>query len=577
MWPALSLLVVAASPAPLSTLAEQSGFTVTGRYEEVGRLCQAFAKQYPRQVKCTTFGTTPLGRPMYALIASADGTFTPEAVKKLQRPVVLFQGGIHAGEIDGKDAGFWLLRDVLEGKVAERALFKVTLIFVPVFNVDGHERFGKNQRPNQRGPEETGWRVTAQNYNLNRDAMKADAPETQAMLGLLHSYDPVLLADLHVTDGAQFQHDVSVTFEPQNVGPEPMRALGRALHVALFAELEQKGHLPVGFYPSFVKDEVPSSGFEAAWPSPRFATAYWSANHRFGVLVETHSWKDYATRVRTTFDVCAGLLRLAADDGARWLKAAKEADAATPALVGTDIPLQWDATAEAKPIDFLGYEYVIDTSTTTGVPWVRYDESKPQVWKVPLHDVLAPTLTLKAPRVGWLVPAPYAALVAAKLTLHGLQFKALPAERLRVPVQTFRGEPRFRPTSFEGHQLVDLKGEWKDDVQDLPAGSIFIPAAQPHLELAMHLLEPKAPDSLISWGFFNTSFEQKEYLERYLTEAFALEQLKDPAVKAAFDARMKDEAFAKDPEARLNFFFRRHPSYDARLNLVPIYRASIAP
>ncbi len=64
---------------------------------------------------------------------------------------------------------------------------------------------------------------------------------------------------------------------------------------------------------------------------------------------------------------------------------------------------------------------------------------------------------------------------------------------------------------------------------------------------------------------------------RSVAEGSADKVLKDPKVKAAFDARLKDEAFAKDPAARLRFFYERHPSYDARLNLVPVYRTQSQP
>src|SRR5207245_3833288 len=129
----------------------------------------AFERAYPNRARCVTFGTTPEGRPMLAIVASGDGVLTPEATRAKHRPVILFQGGIHAGEIDGKDGGFWSLRELLDDKLLPGATTAVTAVFIPVLNADGHERFGPNHRPNQRGPEEMGVRITAQNFNINRD------------------------------------------------------------------------------------------------------------------------------------------------------------------------------------------------------------------------------------------------------------------------------------------------------------------------------------------------------------------------------------------------------------------------
>jgi hypothetical protein len=228
--------------------------------------------------------------------------------------VVLFQGGIHAGEIDGKDAGFMVLREWLRSEDGG-PLGKVTAVFVPVVNPDGHERFGPNQRPNQRGPAETGWRTTAQNLNLNRDYAKADAPEMRALLALLSEWDPIAYADLHVTDGAQFEHDVAVLVEPREGYDPSLRAEGKALSDALLARLATDGHLPLDFYPSFVDDGNPESGFARGVPPIRFGNGYWAARNRFGILLETHSWRPYAQRVKATADFLRALLGLAAERG----------------------------------------------------------------------------------------------------------------------------------------------------------------------------------------------------------------------------------------------------------------------
>src|SRR5690554_4451343 len=221
-----------AHASALTTVAERSGFVRTGRYDEVPALCDAFAAAHPGAVRCIGFGTSPEGRPMKALVASRSGALTPEAAQAAGLPVLLVQGGIHAGEVDGKDAGFLALRQVLDGEAAPGALDDVVLVFVPVFNADGHERFGRWNRPNQRGPEEMGWRTTAQNHNLNRDYVKADAPEMQAMLALVEAWDPILYVDLHVTDGARFRQDVSYQVEPVHAGDARLREDGMAMRTA---------------------------------------------------------------------------------------------------------------------------------------------------------------------------------------------------------------------------------------------------------------------------------------------------------------------------------------------------------
>src|SRR5688572_15774372 len=259
----LTTLPALAAPtsSALTTVSERSGFVKTGRYDEVIALCTEFARRYPDAVRCSDFGTTPEGRPMKVLVVSKAGAFTPEAAKAKGLPVMLIQGGIHAGEIDGKDAGFLALRQVLDGQAAPDALDKQVLVFVPVFNVDGHERFARWNRPNQRGPEEMGWRTTAQNYNLNRDYVKADTPEMQAMLRLIEAWDPLAYIDLHVTDGAKFEHDVSIQVEPVNAGDEALQAAGRAFRDAVIADISKEGAMPVAFYPSFDKFDDPTSGF----------------------------------------------------------------------------------------------------------------------------------------------------------------------------------------------------------------------------------------------------------------------------------------------------------------------------
>jgi len=90
-------------------------------------------------------------------------------------PILMLQGGIHPGESDGKDAGFIALRELLSESAAPGVLKRVAILFVPAFNVDGHERFGRWHRPNQNGPDET---ETADATEEVMEGIIEDAPVT---------------------------------------------------------------------------------------------------------------------------------------------------------------------------------------------------------------------------------------------------------------------------------------------------------------------------------------------------------------------------------------------------------------
>ena len=575
----LSAIPLSQAAPNLTTVSERSGFTATGRYDETIALCAAFQQAYPKQVQCIDFGVTPEGRPMKALVVNGKGVFTPQAAKQQGLPVTLMQGGIHAGEIDGKDAGFLALREALEGRAAKGALDKQVFIFVPVFNVDGHERFGKWNRPNQRGPVEMGWRTTAQNFNLNRDYLKADAPEMQAMLGLVNAWDPLTYVDLHATNGAKFQHDISIQVEPVYSGDPDLRKAGLALRSNVIKDIAKEGSTPQSYYMSFVKQDDPMSGFMDSVSDPRFSTGYFQLRNRMAMLVETHSWKAYPVRVRITRNTVVSVLDQVARHGKQWQQAAYAADARAARLGDKPVALSYRTTDKTQMVDFNGYAYTRKPSEISGALMTRYDESSPQVWRVPLREEVVADLEVKAPRAGYVVPAAYAAIVGEKLRQHGVAFRKLDKAVERLDAQTFRADKAsFGAGTLEGHQRLTLEGKWKAEPRKVAAGALFVPIAQPKARLVVAMFEPQAPDALVAWGMFNTAFERKEYMEDYVAEDVAREQLAaDPAVAAEFQRLLDtDPAFAKNPQARLAFFAKRHSSFDERLNLYPVLRTDVA-
>lgn len=506
-------------------------------------------------------------------------------------PLLMIQAGIHPGESDGKDAGFIALRELLSGSAAALALDRIALLFVPAFNVDGHERFGRWNRPNQNGPEETGWRTTAQNLNLNRDYTKADAPEMQAMLRLVNEWDPLVYADLHVTNGANFEPDVSIQVEPINQGDPDLYETGRQLRDSLIARLAAQGSLPLPFYPDLARVDDPASGFLLSVYSPRFSTGYPPARNRFSVLVETHSWKDYATRVRVTRNTIVGLAELVAEHGSTWNAAVARADANATRLAGCQIALDYSsgwretgradigvseaAADEGTMIDFRGYAYTRNISPISGAPVTAYDPNTAQIWRVPFRTRVMPSLFATAP-FAYIVPPAYAAMVGAKLQLHGIQFERVQCGVPNARVEAFTAtKATFSRAPFEGRFRVALDGAWQSGLLDVQGASLIVPTSQPLARLIVALLEPQAPDSFAAWGLFNAHFEQKEHLEPYVAEQIAREMLEaDAGLAQEFDEKLAaDSTFAADPAARLEFFLRRHQSWDERCNQYPIHRA----
>ena len=577
---------------PLLTLAEQSGFTQTGGIDEVERLCAEISAAWPAEVKAFEYGRSAEGRPMRAVIASRSGALTAQELRERRIPVLMIQAGIHPGESDGKDGGFIALRELLSRTAAGHALERIALLFVPAFNADGHERMGRFNRPNQNGPEFTGWRATAERLNLNRDYTKADTPEMQSMLKLITSWDPLICADLHVTDGADFEPDVSIQVEPINQGDPKLRASGVQLRDELIDKLAASGSLPLPFYPDLFETDNPASGFLLTVYSPRFSTGYFPQRNRFTVLVETHSWKPYARRVQVMRNSIVGLAELAAGHGAAWLEQVYAADESVSAIAGAPCTLDYksgwrETTAAGKPaaaqaadagdfIDFRGYAYTRNHSHISGGPVTVYDPSTPQIWHVRYRNRIEPSTVVQAPRLGYFIPQTYAESIGGRLKYHGIIAAPAAKELEHTALEQFRASRvGFSKTPFEGRMRAQILGEWQRLDREILAPVLFVPLSQPLARLIVALLEPQAPDSFAAWGFFNACFEQKEQLEPYIAEQIARNlYASDIQLREAFELKLQEDAqFRADPAKRLEFFCRHHPSWDEQLNCYPIYRA----
>ena len=563
-------------PKDWQTFAEQTDYRKTPRYAET----IAFARKLDQAsdlIVYQSFGKSGENRDLPLLIASNDKTFTVDAARKKGKAIVLIQACIHAGESDGKDAGLALLRDIAITKTRADLLKDTVILFVPIYNVDGHEHFNAFNRINQNGPDEMGFRANSANLNLNRDYMKADAPETRAFLKLWNLWKPDFFIDCHVTDGADFQYNLTYEFAHHNeTSPFIKDWMNEHFEKSVVANVEKEGNLTT-HYLQFDGREV-AKGIETFIPTPRFATGYTPLRNRAGVLIETHSLKPHKSRVRGTYDVLRYTIEEIGKNKANLYEANRKADAETVNRgksydANRQFPLRQEITKNSMPFAFKGIEYRLEDSEISGMKRIIYG-TKPLDLTIPKYDE-ARTSASVAPPLYYIVP-PQWKNVAEVLEAHGVKFQRL-TRPLKIEVESYKfSDVKFASASFENRVPVNFKADSIKETREFPAGSMVIPTAQEIANVIIHLLEPNSPDSLVYWGFFNAIFEQKEYGESYVLEKLAREMLaKDANLRREFEEKLKDEKFAKSPFARLSFFYERSPYFiNQRIGIYPVGRVT---
>lgn len=562
-------------PPTWQTTAEATYYHKTSTYAEAIAYSKRLVGASP-WIRYRSIGKSGEGRDIPLLIASGNRAFTPQAARKSGKAVIFIQAGIHAGEIDGKDAGLALLRDIAVTKTRRELLDNAVILFIPIYNVDGHENSGAYKRINQNGPDEMGFRANATNLNLNRDYMKADAPETRAWLALWNEWKPDLFIDCHVTDGADFRYNVTYEYAHfQEVSPFVKNWMDEHFDGKVVPQVEKEGNL-LTHYVEFAGREV-TGGIATFIGTPRFATGYVPLRNRAGLLIETHSLKPYKSRVRGTYDVLRYTIEEAGRERASLFEANKKADAETIERGTTydpnyQFPLRISNSDKATQIVFKGFEYRMEDSALSGGKRIVYG-TKPVDYTIPRYDEGKVTTSV-APPLYYIIPPQYKEVIKL-LQAHGV-LVVHGDTGFHTTIESYRlSEPKWATSSFENRITLSAKKTVVSENRSFPAETRFVPMNQEAANVAIHLLEPDSPDSLLYWGFFNSIFEQKEYGESYMIEKIAPDLLaKDPDLKKQFEEKLKDPEFAKSPGARLRFIYEHSPWFtEQKVGFYPILRA----
>ncbi len=574
-----------------ATPTEQSGYRTTPDYAATMAYLRRVEAAAPAQVKIQSFGMSGEGRELDIVIASKDGVFDPAKLHAARRPIVLVQNSIHAGEMDGKDSCLALLRDMVITRSQAKLLDRAVFVFIPIYNADGHERRSAYNRINQNGPQEMGWRGNGTNQNLNRDYLKADTPEARAFLKMFHTWLPDFFVDDHVTDGADFQYDV--TFEIDH-GPDVYQPTARWLTSKVIPDLEKTvdavpGHLASPTYIFLNDDTDPAQGLAFNPNPPRFSTGYMILEDRPGMLVELHMLKDYKTRVTGNYELLRGLFEVVNREADTLidLNTAADKDAeqlgAHP-LGNQQFPLALGWNGETTPFLFRGYKYTRELSPISGTMWISYSH-EPWDKSLPMSRG-AKVLASVVPPAAYIIPRQWTKVIDV-LEAHQVEIERTTAAWTGTVERYHCGGMQWQRPPFEGHHPI-FGGEGANgepgkfghcdlvtETATYPAGSAVVRLNQRLSKVAVQWLEPRGPDSALAWGLFDPIFEQREYGEAYVVEKLARDMMaKDPRLKEEFERKVQaDPLFAASPEARLNFFYDHSPFYAAnRVGLYPVGR-----
>jgi hypothetical protein len=468
-----------------------------------------------------------------------------------------------------------LLRDMTVAGKRPELLAGANFLFVPIFNVDGHEIISPYNRINQRGPVEMGWRTNARNQNLNRDYAKLDTPGVQAILQVIRQWQPDLYLDLHVTDGADYQYDI--TFGGNGEGgwsPAIGQWINEAYTPAISSQLEQQGHIP-GPLVMAVNGMDMTDGYYVWSGDPRYSNGYGDARHLPTILVENHSLKPYRQRVLGTYVLLAASLDVLGRQG----EALRTATGFDRARRPDTIVLGYVAS-EAVPVKtaFRGIASETYQGKAAGAPVPRW-KGEPDNNEVARVMINKPRAVVERPEA-YVIPAQWGD-IAERLSLHGIpverieQAFTVEAEIYALPQAKIAPPAGWVPNPFEGRVRIDPGTPEVNRVKTtFPVGSYRVPTGHDLGELAVLLLEPESPDSFFQWGFFLEIFTRTEYAEAYVLEPLARRMMdSDPGLKAEFEAMLAaDEAFAADPQQRLMWFYRQTPYFDPRYLVYPVAR-----
>ncbi len=564
----VNLFSLHASGQPLQTLFEKSNSLQTPDYFEIIQFYRKLDKASPRLSLIQT-GMSDAGYPLHLAMFSNDGVFDPSAWHKTNKAVILINNGIHPGEPDGIDASMLLIRDLVTGK--KKIPGNVALAIIPVYNIGGCLNRSTNYRVDQNGPEEFGSRGNSRNLDLNRDFIKCDSKEARAFAGIFHFLDPDIFIDNHVSNGADYQHVMTlISSQHSKLGGVMGEFMNTKFEPAIYALMKEKGYDLVPYVNFF--GDTPDNGWPEFFDSPRYSSGYATLWHTFGFTAETHMLKPYKVRVLSTYALMEAFIAFGGRNATELTSLrtkAKKAVASQPVF-----PIRWEPdSSRSSKINFKGFTAGKKQSEVSGLPRLYYDRSKPFEKYVDFYNYYKPSLNVERPEA-YVIPQGWWG-VTDLLKINKVKMRRLQQDTI-LQVRVYHiADYTATSRPYESHH-PNSNAKVNDTSISLffRKGDYYVPMDQAANRFLIEVLEPQGNDSYFAWNFFDAILSQKEGYSAYVFEDTAGELLKsNPQLKSRLEQRKKaDTAFANSAAAQLDFVFKNSAFAEPEYLRYPVYR-----
>ena len=552
----------------ISTTFEKSGGTQSPAYPEIINWWKKLDEKSGK-VKLLTMGMTDAGYPLHLVVVANNGDYNFEQIRRNNKRIILVNNGIHPGEPDGIDASMLLARDIVEGRC--KIPDNIVIAFIPVYNIGGCLNRSANYRVDQNGPDEFGFRGNSQNLDLNRDMIKCDSKDARALTEIFHLLDPDVFVDNHVSNGADYQH-VMTLLSTQNskLGGAMGEYLKNEFEPALYGAMKTKGFDLVPYVNSF--GDTPENGWPEYWDSPRYVSGYAALWHCFSFVPESHMLKPYNQRVKGTYALMQSFIEFTSRNSAVIKNLRQQTKDAVK--MQAEFPISWalDRT-QYKEVLYKGFEAGRKPSEVSGLPRLYYDRSKPFEKTVKIFNTYTVKSTIKKPRA-YIIPQGWWKVIEL-LQLNKVQMTQLKRDTV-ITVEVYKiDDYKTLPRQYEMHHLnTDVKVSMSEQSIQFRKGDWYIPMNQVANRFLIETLEPQAEDAYFAWNYFDAVLGQKEGYSAYAFEDIAADYLKkNPELVSKMDQlRKTDTAFAKSGRAQLNYVYQQSPWYEPDHLRYPVFR-----